>query len=411
MPASGGNLGAGEYGEDMRKFVERFLHIDMDAFFVEVERRRDPGLIDKPVVVGGLGRRGVVASASYEARARGVHSAMPIGEARRLCPQARFVPPDHHAYGEVSSEVFEIFRAFTPLVEGLSVDEAFLDISGLRLHFGTPAAAGHELRARVRNQLGLPASVGISAVKFISKLASDAAKPDGLLVVGAGQELPFLHPMPVRRLWGVGEATRASLEALSVNTIGDLAGIPESALVSRLGPSLAHHLSQLAAGIDDRGVEPGGGAKSISVEETYAEDLLSDTALEKSLFRLCDRLSSRLRRAGYAGHTISFKIRFGDFETVTRSLTVDDPIERTPALWDAAQSLLERIDRGGRRVRLLGVGVSGLVDETSPRQLALDSGARDIAAGAVDDVRDRFGDEAVFPASLLAEDAKGRRGE
>ncbi len=393
----------------MRKFAERFLHIDMDAFFVEVERLRDPSLVGVPVVVGGLGRRGVVASASYEARAVGVHSAMPIGEARRLCPRARFLPPDHNAYGDVSQRVFEVFRSFSPLVEGLSVDEAFLDISGLRLHFASPAAAGNELRARIGVELGLPASVGISAVKFISKLASDAAKPDGLLVVAAGEELGFLHPMPVRRLWGVGEATRASLEGLGIQTIGDLAGVPEGVLVSRLGPSLAQHLSQLASGLDRREVEPGGGAKSVSVEETYAQDLLSDKDIEQAMLRLCDRLSSRLRRAGCAGHTISFKIRFGDFETLTRSLTVDDPLERTPALWDVARTLVGRVDRAGRGVRLLGIGVSALVDPATPRQLSLADRPRDVAAGAVEEVRERFGDEAVFPASLMPGDVKKPR--
>lgn len=390
----------------MRRFAERFLHIDMDAFFVEVERRRDPSLVGAPVVVGGLGRRSVVAAASYEARAAGVHAAMPIGEARRLCPRARFIPPDHIAYQDVSHQVFDVFRGFTPLVEGLSVDEAFLDISGLRLHFESPAAAGEDLRSRIADELGLPASVGISAVKFISKMASDAAKPDGLLVVPTGGELAFLHPMPVRRLWGVGEATRASLEALGVATIGDLAEVPEEVLGSRLGQSLAQHLSQLAAGVDQRDVEPGGGAKSVSVEETYARDLLSDSDIERALLRLCDRLSSRLRRAGYAGHTVSLKIRFGDFETLTRSLAVDDPVERTPALWDAARTLLGRVDRGDRGVRLLGIGVSALADAATPRQLSLGNQPRDIAAGAVENVRERFGDEAVFPASLLPGDVK-----
>ncbi|MCP4967776.1 MAG: DNA polymerase IV [bacterium] len=395
----------------MPDFAERFLHIDMDAFFVEVERQKDPGLVGLPVVVGGLGRRGVVASASYEARAAGVHSAMPIGEARRLCPHARFVPPDLTSYSEVSHQVFDVFRGFTPLVEGLSVDEAFMDISGLRLHHSSPAAAGEELRLRVRQEVGLPASVGISAIKFISKLASDAAKPDGLLVVDAGKELEFLHPMPVRRLWGVGEATRASLEALAVVTIGDLATVPERVLVSRLGPSLAHHLSQLANGIDKREIEPGGGAKSISVEETYSEDLRSGEAIERALLRLCDRLSSRMRRSGYAGHTVNLKVRFGDFETQSRALTLGEPAETTPALWEAAQVLLSRIDRSNRGVRLLGIGASGLAAADQPRQLSLEKQPRHVAADVVEDVRERFGDAAVFPASLMRQEAKERRDE
>lgn len=394
----------------MRDFAEHFLHVDMDAFFVEVERKRDPSLVGLPVIVGGLGRRGVVASASYEARARGVRSAMPIGEARRLCPHGRYLPPTHGLYGEVSNEVFEVFRSFSPLVEGLSVDEAFLDISGLRLHYDSPAAAGEALRAQIREHLGLPASVGISAVKFISKLASDAAKPDGLLVVPKGTELEFLHPMPVRRLWGVGEATMATLEALDVQTVGDLATVPEGLLRTRLGPSLARHLVALAAAIDHREVEGVGGAKSISVEETFGDDLAEPEEIERALLRLCDRLSSRLHRAGHAGTTVSLKLRFGDFETVSRSQTLPEPIEHTPALMDEAQALLDRITIAGRGVRLLGVGMSGLVDSASPRQLTLEGQPRDDAASAVELVRDRFGDEAVLPASLMPQDRSRDRG-
>ena len=392
-----------EYRGAVSGFTERFLHIDMDAFFVEVERRRDPGLAGKPVIVGGLGRRGVVASASYEARARGVHSAMPIGEARRLCPHGVFIPPSHSDYGAVSQEVFEVFRSFSPLVEGLSVDEAFIDISGLRLHYDSPAAVGTALRSSIRAELGLPASVGISAVKFISKLASDAAKPDGMLVVPAGRELEFLHPMPVRCLWGVGAATHASLETLGVETIGDLAAVPETMLRRRLGPSLAAHLSQLAAAIDPRGVEPDGETKSVSVEETYDEDLTEDDDINQATLRLCDRLASRLHRSGYAGRVMTLKIRFGDFETLTRSETVAGEVAATTALWDEARRLLERVERRGRGVRLLGVGVSGLVTGANPHQLTLEDRTRDSAAEAAEEVRDRFGDDAVLRASMIGQ--------
>lgn len=393
----------------MNEFAEHFLHIDMDAFFVEVERRRDPRLVGKPVIVGGLGRRGVVASASYEARARGVHSAMPIGEARRLCPHAVFIPPSQSDYGAMSRAVFEVFSAFTPLVEGLSVDEAFLDIAGLRLHYGSPDAVGTALRETIRRELGLPASVGIAAVKFISKLASEDAKPDGLLMVPAGQELAFLHPMPVRRLWGVGAATHATLGALGVETIGDLAAVPESLLSSRIGPSLAAHLVRLAAGIDPRGVEPDEGAKSISVEETYDEDLSDDEQINQALLRLCDRLASRLHRSGHAGRVVTLKIRFAGFETHTRSETVAGEVAATTALWDEARRLLARVERSGRGVRLLGVGVSGLAGEESPRQLALEDTTRDTAASVVEEVRDRFGDDAVVRASLIGQKRKKLR--
>jgi DNA polymerase-4 len=392
----------------MAQFAERFLHIDMDAFFVEVERNRDPSLVGVPVIVGGLGRRGVVASCSYEARARGVKSAMPMGEARRLCPHGRFVPPSHGVYGGVSRQVFEVFRSFTPLVEGLSVDEAFLDIGGLRLHYETPAAVGHQLRARVRDQLSLPASVGISAVKFISKLASDDAKPDGLLVVPAGTELEYLQPMPVSRLWGVGQATRVTLGALGVECVGDLDSVPEQILVKRLGPSLAQHLKRLAAGIDPRVVDTTETVKSVSVEETYESDITDLADIERAVLKLCNRLSLRLHRSGVAGHTISLKVRFADFETVSRSETVVDPIANTPGLWDEAQSLLTRADIAGRGVRLLGIGVSGLVAVAAPRQLSLQDPQRSIAAGVVEEVRERFGEDAVLPASLL--DTDDRRG-
>jgi len=385
----------------MERYAERFLHIDMDAFFVEVERLRDPGLIGKPVVVGGLGPRGVVASASYEARRYGVHSAMPIVAAQRLCPHGRFVAPNHEAYGMVSEEVFAIFRSFTPLVEALSVDEAFLDISGLRLHYATPGDVGSALRAKVRDELGLPASVGIAAVKFIAKLASEEAKPNGMRIVPMGSELAFLHPMPARRLWGVGQATHVTLEELGVATIGDLAEIPESLLGKRLGPSLAHHLSTLAMGIDPRQVEPGGGVKSISVEETYDEDLTDDEQIRGHLQRLCDRLATRLHRSGYVGRVLSLKLRFGDFETVNRSETLRVGVGAATAISDEARRLLDRIERGRRGVRLLGVSLSGLAAAEEPRQLKLGEPRREVAADVVETVRDRFGEDAVLRASSI----------
>ena len=304
-----------------------------------------------------------------------------------------------------------MFRSFSPSVEGLSVDEAFLDISGLRLHYDSPAAAGEALRAQIRRQLGLPASVGIAAAKFISKLASDAAKPDGLLVVPRGAELDFLHPMPVRRLWGVGEATRATLEGMDVTTVGELAAVPVELLQARLGPSLAHHLSRLAAGIDEREVEPGGDAKSVSVEETFSEDLVDKVEIDRAVLRLCHRLSSRLHRSGFAGSVISLKVRFGDFETVSRSQTLPEPIEHTTELRDEVEGLLAKVEMNGRGVRLLGVGLAGLVDSTSPRQLSLEARPRHAAAGVVELVRDRFGDDAVLPASLLPQDGPSNRGK
>jgi DNA polymerase-4 len=381
-------------------FAEPILHVDMDAFFVEVERLEHPELRNRPVVVGGTGPRAVVAAASYEARAFGVGSAMPMSEARRRCPQAIVVPPDHSSYTVVSRRVFEVLRSFTPQVEGLSVDEAFLDVSGLRLHYPSPAAIGAAIRDQIRAELGLPASVGGGANKFIAKLASEDAKPDGMLIVPEGSELAFLHPLPVRRLWGVGEATLAALEVLGIATVGDLAAVSIATLEHRLGRSLGRHLWDLANGRDDRLVVPGGGAKSISVEQTYDTDISDDAELEKALLRHCDRLSARLNASGLAGRTVALKFRFGDFTTVTRSITVADPVDHTPDLYDLARSLLAKIDRGTRGVRLLGVGASTLVPRRTPRQMSLEHPRRDAAAVAAEQVRERFGAAAVIPARL-----------
>jgi DNA polymerase-4 len=373
----------------------------MDAFFVEVERRHDPSLRGRPVVVGGGGNRGVVAAASYEARRYGIGSAMPMVEARRRCPHAVVVPPNHTRYGATSAQVFEIFRSFTPLVEGLSVDEAFLDVTGLRLHYQTPVAVAEAIRRRIRDALDLPASVGIASNKFLAKLASEEAKPDGVFVIPAGGEIDFLHPLPVRRLWGVGEATYAALEALGVRTVGELAALPPRVVAQRLGPAVGRHLIDLANARDLRPVEPGGDAKSISVEATYEHDLVDPADIERALLGHCDRLSARLRRQGYAGRTVTLKVRFADFTTITRSETVPVAIEHTADLWDVVRSLLARVDRAGRSVRLLGVGAGGLMPGGAPRQLSMDHPQRAAAADAAERVRARFGDDAVLPARLI----------
>ena len=389
-------------------FSERFLHVDMDAFYVEVERRTDPTLDGVPVVVGGLGPRGVVASASYEARDRGVHSAMPMAEARRRAPRARFLPPDHRAYSRMSERVFEILRSFTPHVEGLSVDEAFLDVAGLRLHYETAAEVGVAIRGRLRDELELPASVGVSTTKFLAKLASEDAKPDGIRVVPAGGELDYLHPLPVRRLWGVGAATHAALEALGVGTIGELAALPTSVLVTRLGPANGAHLAALARGLDARGVETDRGAKSISVEETYPQDLADPDAVETALLELCTRLSDRLHRSGRVGRTLTLKLRHGDFTTVTRSLTRETALSHATDVWDAALALLERAAVDERGVRLLGIGVSHLEDVAAPLQLSMTDDQRSRAADAAHEVRARFGGRAVLPARLVKKASKDR---
>lgn len=382
-------------------FAERVLHVDMDAFFVEVERRRDPSLRGVPVVVGGTGPRGVVASASYEARRRGVRSAMPTAQARRMAPSARFVPPSHGVYGEASAEVFAVVEGFTPVYERLSVDEAFLDISGLRLLHDSAAAVGAALRSAIRERTGLPASVGVATSKLIAKLASEDAKPDGMLVVPAGTETSYLHPKPVGALWHVGEATRARLEELGIATIGDLAATPPETLVRRLGPTLGRALSDLAAARDDRPIEPGEGAKSISVEETYHRDLTDPQAIDRELVRHSDRLAGRLRRSGWTGSTVTLKVRFGDFSTITRSETIGAPTATAHVLLSVARRLLERAAARARPVRLLGLGVSSLEPATAPRQLAIGDAEWDDVEDAVAQIRARFGPDAVGPARLL----------
>jgi DNA polymerase IV len=381
-------------------FLEPFLHVDMDAFYVEVERLRDPSLRGRQVVVGGAGPRGVVAAASYEARRRGVHSAMPMVEARRRCPNGYVIPPDHARYSAVSDEVFAVLHSFTPLVEALSIDEAFLDVSGLRLHYRTPEDVGHAIRRAIREQIGIPASIGIAATKFLAKLASEKAKPDGLLSIEHGYELDFLHPLPVSDLWGVGESTRAGLATLGVTTVGALAVTPLPLLASRVGQANAAHLASLARGIDPRSVVIDVSARSISVEETFPVDLTIRAEVEEELLRLCDRLAARLRRAGMKGRTVTLKVRFADFTTITRSATRAEAIWRRPDLLDEAGRLLDRARVGGRSVRLLGVGVSHLDGPGDAEQMSLDHPTVDAVAEAAEEVRRRFGDGSVIPARL-----------
>ncbi len=392
----------------MDGFAEPILHVDMDAFFVEVERLREPSLSGRPVIVGGLGGRGVVASASYEARAAGVRSAMPMAVARRRCPHAAFVPPDHRRYGEISAQVFETLRSFTPHVEGISVDEAFLDVAGLRLHYPTSEAVAQAIRRALRQHPGLPASVGIARTKFLAKMASQDAKPDGICRVRAGEELGFLHPLPVRRLWGVGEATHAALEGLGVATIGDLAAMAPSVLERRLGKAAGAHLTALAHGIDPRPVAGPAGAKSISVEETYEQDLHTSEEIDRALAVLCHRLESRLRRAAMRGHTVTLKVRFADFTTITRSGSHADPVAHAGEFVAAVRSLWRKVPDGVGGVRLLGVGVTGLERRDDPEQMALDTVDSRAAAAAIEEIRERFGDDSIVPGRLLDPSAGAR---
>ncbi len=380
---------------------EPILHVDMDSFFVEVERLADPALMSQPVAVGGTGKRGVIASASYEARAFGVRSAQPTGVARSLCPELVVVSPRHGKYGDYSEKVFSIFRSFTPKVEGLSLDEAFLDVSGLRHHYETSPEVGEAVRFEIKQELGLPASVGVASNKFLAKLASEEAKPDGLRHIPVDNQLEFLHGLPVEVLWGVGPATLAGLQRLGIERVGDLTEIPERTLAATLGPTQGAHLRLLAQGVDNRPVEAQTGAKSLSVEETFAEDLAGRDMVQSALMAHAQRLSVRLRRAGLLPHTISLKIRYSDFTTLTRSRTFQHTLSQPRELYRAAIALLEDVP-DDQPVRLLGLGGSQFDRSDTPQQESLDSDDAWRKLGdAVGDVQDRFGTRSVGPARLI----------
>jgi DNA polymerase-4 len=385
---------------------EPILHVDMDAFYASVERIKDPSLANKPVIVGGQGNRGVVTSASYEAREFGVDSAMPMVRARRLCPHGVFVPNDFSAYQDYARRLKEVFFSFTPLVEPLSLDEAFLDVAGSVRLFGDPLEIATQIKREVA-RLGLACTVGIASNKFLAKLASTRAKPDGLLLVPADDVDSFLHPLPVRALWGVGEQTADALRRLGLQTVGDVAGLARSTLQRALGDSLGANLYDLAHGIDDRPVVVEAPARSVGSEETFESDLHSTPDILRELLRLCDRTATRLRAKGLCGRTVTVKVRFSNFKTVTRSKTLDEEIDTAAEIFSAARLLYERLDPQRPRIRLLGVSMSALASGPPRRQMDLldeqDLRRRLLAqaAEAVDDIRRRFGDAAVGQATLL----------
>ena len=394
------------------------LHVDMDAFYVSVELRRRPELRGRPVIVGGSGERGVVAAASYEARAYGIHSAMPSLRARRLCPHLVVLPGDHRLYGEVSEQVHRCFAELTPTIEPIALDEAFLDVTAARRRLGDGTTIAHELRRRIRAELDLGASVGVATSKLLAKLASEAAKPSagiegpvpgpGVVEVAPGDELAFLHPHPVQALWGVGPATLRKLSALGVRTVGDLSEIPLDALVAAIGDAHGRHLHRLSHAIDPREVQPDRATKSVSHEETFAHDRHEHETLLPDLAHMADAVSARLRRSGLAARTVPIKVRFGDFTTITRSHTVPDAIDDAAALLRTARELLLQVDPTPG-VRLLGLGATGLGD-ASTRQLTLDElldpTSSDAVGAAVDEIRGRFGTEAIGSAAAAG---RGRR--
>lgn len=359
------------------------LHVDMDSFFASVEVLDDPSLAGRPVVVGGTGARGVVASCTYEARAFGIHSAMSSYEARRRCPQAVFVAGRYDRYSETSRHLHSVLLRFTPLIEGIGLDEAFLDVSGARRVVGPSRVIADRIRAEVSSELGLTCSVGVARTKFLAKLASRAAKPivtpagprpgSGVVVVPRARELAFLHPLPIRAMWGVGAATARRLGELGITTVGDLAAVPENALSSKLGAANARHLLALSRGEDDRAVEPMRHTKSVGHEETFPTDLRDRQSLNVRVVRMCDAVSNRLRGAGLRGRTITVKVRYSDRTTITRSQTLSRATDSRRAITAVASALLDAVDVEPG-VRLLGVSASALDERTSEcRQLSFET--------------------------------------
>ena len=396
------------------------LHVDMDAFYVSVELRERPDLRGQPVVVGYDGPRGVVAAASYEARAHGVRSAMASIHAKRMCPQLVFLPGNHQLYGEVSAQVHAVFHSVTPLVEPIALDEAFLDVTGSQRLLGSPTQIANLIRNEIITQVGLTCSVGIATSKFMAKLASEAAKPKasvrgpifgpGVYQVPAGSELAFLHPLPVKVLWGVGPATLARLERIGINTVRDLATAPLNAVVASVGKASGAHLHALANGHDDRPVVPERQVKSIGYEETFGHDLYTRDEIRAELVRLSDSVASRLRYNEVAAKTIQLKLKFSDFRLITRSFTVPIAIATGPEILRVVTRLLDDVDPA-LGVRLVGVSGSGF-GVASNEQLTLDmfnvltvdervqTAAVDwhAASSAIDQVRAKFGSASIGPA-------------
>lgn len=397
------------------------LHVDMDAFYVSVELLRRPELRGLPVVVGGTGGRGVVSAASYEARRFGVHSAMSSAVARRMCPGAVFIQPDIAHYMEVSAALHEVFLTFTPLVEQISVDEAFMDVTGAEVLLGTPPEIAGKLRAAVRERSQLTCSVGVAPNKFLAKLASEMAKPRatrsgvdpgaGVVQVERGRELEFLHPLSVQELWGVGPATLSKLTAIGVHTVGDLAELDVSVVCAAVGDASGRHLHELAHGIDDRAVEPVRRAKSIGHEETFPADLTTHAELRAHLVQLCDAVARRSRSAGVGAGTLMLKVKFASFQTITRSVTPSVPLTTGPSMVAALEPLLATIDPTGG-VRLLGVHAQKLSEARGFAPTLFDdpSGEPEVemleqqwqdASRALDTIRERFGARIIGPASSL----------
>ena len=389
--------------------VRSIIHLDMDAFFASVEQLDHPEFRGKPVVVGadpkGGAGRGVVAACSYEARPFGIRSAMPISQAYRLCPTAVFVRPRHDRYTEMSDRIFALLREYTDLMEPLSIDEAFLDLTASQRLFGPAETIGRTLKARIRSELGLVASIGLAPNKFLAKVGSDLGKPDGFVVVAPGQERAFLDPLPISRLWGVGPKTEARLRRLGFQTIGQLAGTRAEVLEEALGQA-GRELWDLANGRDDRPVEPEQDAKSIGAEHTFSEDTADLAVIRRTLLELSDKVGGRLRQEGVLAGGATLKFRDHRFHTVTRAAILEPPTDVGDDLFREAWRLLQRVEWKGSRVRLVGVTATRLAPASGPAvgQLSLFSSTRNAKqdlARTMDKIRDRYGQAAITRASLL----------
>jgi DNA polymerase-4 len=377
------------------------LHVDMDAFYASVAERDDPSLRGKAVVVGA-GARGVVLSANYAARKYGIRAAMPVGRAKRMAPHAIFVTPDHQRYSEVSAKVMEIFDSFTPLVEPISLDEAFLDVTGARKLLGTGREIAVEIRRQVEASEGITCSVGIAPSKFIAKLASGHCKPNGILEIPADRILNFLHPLPVNAIWGVGPKTAETLERLGLRTVADIANLPRATLIRALGQASGASLYELAWGRDYRDVTPNEPDKSISAAETFAQDIDDPEEILREFLRLTEKAAARLRENNYYAKTISIKVRFADFSTISRSKTLPLPIDSTHDIYEIAKTLYLALNLDRARLRLVGISLDNL-SEAAPEQLLL--GAREKgwreADSAIDQAKLRFGGGSVRPGRLI----------
>lgn len=392
----------GLIGERVNVGHRAILHVDMDAFFVSVELRDRPELVNEPVIVGFPGGRSVVLSASYDCRARGVHSAMPMSQAIPLMPEATIVEPNHHKYAQASEQIMAYFRTLTPLVEQISVDEAFLDVTGSVRMLGGPVQIGQGIREHISQSMGLPSSVGIAKNKFVAKLASTYAKPNGMAVVAPDRTEEFLEDLPVSKMWGVGKKTGEQLHALGIETVGQLSREPEARLIARLGEH-GRSLHLLSRGIDDRAVEVTRDEKSISAEHTFATDVSDVHVLEGELLRLSHRVAKRLREHGRAAGGVGLKIKYRDFAGLTRTKTLGAATDSSSAIGDAALSLLNKLIPLRQPVRLIGVRAERLQDPEFGLQLSLDPKDEKIreAERMADLIGQKFPESLVAPARFL----------